>query len=399
MSSAEGSLLWSSRGKASGRSCRRLGRPVFYQWWKARTSLSHCVRLLANETDRPRFGSIVPPKKPRERPTTQCLAPQPETAEKTRVTCDSVLQEHTPEKLVIRPPSEWRSVLVRVTRGCAWNRCKFCGIYPALGEPRFSMRSVEEIKRDIDCIAVRLEGLSVQRVFLGDADPLCIPLDDSVAVLACLHGSFPSLRRVTSYARASTVRKIGPEGMQCLAKAGLGRIHMGLESGDLQILKFHFKGQTPRIVIDACAAAQQAGIEVSLYVLLGLGGAHRWQEHIHATAGIVNRIEPRFVRVRRMWLYGPHDGQTGIVCPLWKEIENGKFCPQTPEGTVHELRRLIELLHDVPTELVCDHENNYVRVSGVLGSDKSRMLEQIDRFLGLPEKERRKHYDLVGSRI
>ena len=29
----------------------------------------------------------------------------------------------------IRPPSEAQSLLIRVTRGCHWNKCKFCGLY------------------------------------------------------------------------------------------------------------------------------------------------------------------------------------------------------------------------------------------------------------------------------
>ena len=55
--------------------------------------------------------------------------------------------EHVFEQGPIRPPSEAKSLLLRVTRNCPWNRCAFCHSYHGA---KFSIRSVEEVRKDID---------------------------------------------------------------------------------------------------------------------------------------------------------------------------------------------------------------------------------------------------------
>jgi hypothetical protein len=300
------------------------------------------------------------------------------------------------EHLIIRPPSEARSLLVRVTRGCKWNRCLFCGIYTHLGQPDFSVRTVEEIKKDIDYLRKRVGRIN--RAFLGDADPLLIGVDEFAEVVEYLRQVFPELTRVTCYARASTLWKIREDGINRIARAGLDRVHVGLESGDEQVLKLHRKGQSRRILVESGRWLRRAGIEISYYVLLGLGGADRWKEHMDATAGVINEVDPEFVRLRRIWLYGDGSG-SGPECPLWDEIREGRFEPQTPEGTVLELRRLIEKLEGVESFITCDHSNNYVRVEGRMPEERDRMLEEIDAFLALPEERRRAHYEAVGSQI
>lgn len=302
-----------------------------------------------------------------------------------------------PEDLIIRPPSEARSALVRVTRGCAWNRCKFCGQYPYFGEPEFSVRPVEEVERDIALLAERRPR--ARTVFLGDADPLLVPVGDFEEIASCLRAAFPRLERVTCYARASTLWKKGREGLARLARAGLDRVHIGLESGDLATLRFQRKGQSPRVVVEAGQWLREEGIEVSFYVLLGLGGRDRWQEHIDATAEVVRAVEPEFVRVRRLWLYRAGDQGEGPECPLWEDVRAGTFIPQTAEGTVLELRRLLDRLAGVRTHFTCDHANNYVQVEGRLPGAREAMLEVIDRFLAQPEAAREQHYALVGDRI
>lgn len=304
--------------------------------------------------------------------------------------------EKTPEIPTIRPPSEWRSILVRLTRGCKWNRCRFCGIYPHLGVPNFSIRSIDEVKHDIDLLHIlRPRG---ETVFFGDADPLEIGVETFCRIAEYLRSTIP-VKRLTCYARASTFLRIGPEAVKDLSRSGLNRVHLGLESGDEQVLQFQRKGQTPAMVAKVADWLKQAGIEVSFYVLLGLGGQDRWREHIAGTFNLINQTEPDFVRIRRLWLYGDGSGLPGTECPLWKEIRAGSFKPQCPEGTVQELHFLLDGLTELKTFFACDHVNNYVRVAGMLKSDRQEMLAEVESFLTLPLPERNAHYTAVGSRI
>lgn len=306
------------------------------------------------------------------------------------------IRNEMPEIPIIRPPNEWRSLLVRVTRGCKWNRCRFCGIYPHLGEPGFSIRSVAEIKHDIDLL--KLQYPDAETAFIGDADPLQAGVDAFGEIAEYLRKVFP-IKRLTCYARVSTLWKLKGDAIRAIASAGLNRVHIGLESGDAETLRFHRKGQTPEMVKETATWLKGAGIEISFYALLGLGGRDHWHRHIQETARLINETEPEFVRIRRLWPYESCSPFSGPESPLLHEIRTGNFNPQTPEGTVLELRLLIEQLHNLSTFVTCDHGNNYVQVSGRIDKDKQTMLAKIDSFLALPESEREAHYLAVGSRL
>lgn len=299
------------------------------------------------------------------------------------------------ESPIIRPPSEWRSGLIRVTRGCNWNRCRFCGIYPHLGQDDFSVRSLEEIIADIHLLKERRPDL--ETLFLGDADPLHGGMELLLKVLENVREAF-TLKRITSYARFSTLYRLGPKNISQLAKAGLSRVHAGIESGDDKTLVKQRKGQNRKMVQAVSAWLKQEGVELSVYVLLGLGGKARWQEHALNTADLLNDIEPDFIRIRRLFVYPPSP-RGGPPCPLTEEIKAGTFVEQSPEGTVLELEMLLSNLKPMASNFICDHSNNYLNVSGLLNIDRNSMLEEIHAFLNLPEERRQQHYNSTGSGI
>ncbi|HPC48189.1 MAG TPA: radical SAM protein [Deltaproteobacteria bacterium] len=294
-----------------------------------------------------------------------------------------------PEHLVIRPPSEARSLLVRVVRGCNWNRCAFCGIYDFFDTP-FSERSLDEVLADIDTLHA-MYGDIFRTAFLGDANPLHLETSFLVEVLRHLRRRFTRLERVTSYARASSLAKKSAEELRSIREAGLDRVHVGMESGSDRVLRLHKKGTTKEQLIDAGTKTMASGMELSYYVLLGLGGRDLAREHALDSADVLNAVKPHFARVRRLWIHP--------MSRLQAKISSGEFVEQTPEGTVHELRTIVAGLDASPMVLTCDHANNYIQIEGRVDMHKEDMLRIIDAFLALPADTREKHYRSVPSVI
>ena len=319
----------------------------------------------------------------------------------------------------IRPPSEAYSLLLRVTRNCPWNRCEFCHVYK---DQKFSLRTVEEVKKDIDSVQERVsevKALSWERglggeitpnlvneifgnpdrypegfrsvilwlyggsktVFMQDANSLVLRTDDLVEILRYLKERFPSIERITTYARAKTVAKKTVEELRDLGRVGLARIHIGLETGSDRRLQYVQKGVTAQEQIEAGRKVKEAGISLSEYIMPGLGGKEMWREHAIETAAVLNQIDPDFIRARTLKVLR--------MMPLHRKIDTGEFTPLTDDEVVVEERLLIERLEGIHSTFTSDHILNLLEeVEGRFPEDKEKMLSVIDRYLALPERER-----------
>ena len=267
-----------------------------------------------------------------------------------------------------RPPSEANSLLLRVTRGCPWNRCAFCSMYKGM---KFEIREIEEILEDIES-ARNLYGDRVRAIFIGDSDSLVAKTEMLVKILNTLFSSFPHIERMTSYARAKTVAKKPLEDLIKIREAGLTRLHVGLETGDQDLLKAIEKGATPEEMVEAGRKAKKAGFECSLYVLLGIGGEEKWEQHARGTAEVLNRIDPHFIRVRT---FVPQPNS-----PLYEAMTEGRFQLASPETILKETKLLLEGLH-VTSQFLSDHISNLLPLHGNLPEDKERMIQMIGEAL------------------
>ncbi len=315
----------------------------------------------------------------------------------------------------IRPPSEAYSLLIRATINCPWNRCKFCHTYKG---KKFQLRSVEEIKQDIKTAKVikdKIEELSGksgyggrvkemagmvfnnppneafrnvalwlyaggESAFLQDANSLIMRTSELAEVIRFLKETFPSINRITSYARSKTAAKKKPEELVELREAGLSRLHIGLESGYDPLLQYMDKGITAAEHIKGGRNIVESGISLSEYVILGLGGKAMWREHATQTARVLNQIDPDFIRVRTLTI--------NSRMPLYDEIENGNFIQATDEEILEEERLLIEQL-ECHSTYVSDHITNLLQeIEGKLPEDKEKMLASIDRFQALSPEEK-----------
>ena len=291
------------------------------------------------------------------------------------------------EQGVIRPPSEAMSLLVRVTRNCPWNRCHIC---PAYKGKKFSRRRVEEVRKDIDMMAKTYgpHSNAFTAAFLQDADTLILPTDELVEIIQHVKRMFPGIERITTYARAKSMKKKRPQDYQRLKQAGLTRIHTGMESGSARVLKLIQKGITPDDILMGGIRVRESGISLSEYIMPGVGGRNLSREHALETARILNQIRPDFIRVRTFAIHP--------LSPLQEMVEEGTFDPMNDEEVVHEIRLLLENLDEMPSHFRCGDFslNLLMQVDGRLDVDKKAMIHEIDRYLALTQ-DQKQAYSLI----
>ena len=316
----------------------------------------------------------------------------------------------------IRPPSEAYSLLIRTTRNCPWNRCQFCNLYKG---SKFELRSVEEIRRDIEAAKTISDNIKAaawrtgygsrtrevagaifnqaqlgqcvcsvalwlwagaEHAFLQDSNSLIMRTSDLIQVIAFLRESFPSISRITIYGRSHTSARRSLEELKELSDAGLSRIHTGLESGCDLVLNHMQKGVTAEQHIIGGRKVVESGISLSEYVMPGLGGRRISSQHANETARVLNEINPGFIRLRSLVVRSD--------MPLWSKLESGDFELQTEDEVVEEIGSLIGNLQ-VTSELASDHIVNLLpEVEGKMPEDKQKCLNIISRYLSLPADER-----------
>lgn len=313
----------------------------------------------------------------------------------------------------IRPPSEAKSLLVRVTRSCPWNRCAFCAVYKGQS---FSARPTSEILADLDAMqaaAATVRDLSQQlghggevtrpvlqaaaekrgmatlawwlyhggrSVFLQDANALASPAEKITAVLTGLRERFGPLARITSYSQTRTLRRLPVARLETWRRAGLSRVHVGLESGADRVLELMSKGVTAAKHLEAGRNVLAAGLHLCCYVMPGLGGAELTAEHAEETARLLTAIQPSAVRLRSL-VVPP-------MAPLARLVADGRFEPLADVAMVAEIRTMLAGMTEVKTKLVSDHDLNLLgELTGELPRDLERLLAVCDRFLAWPARD------------
>lgn len=317
----------------------------------------------------------------------------------------------------IRPPSEAYSLLLRLTRNCPWNRCTFCRVYK---NRKFSLRSVEHIIRDIDLVhayinrirqcvipgilpdqdtinslyksfetkdrvafnaAMNWYASGMESIFFQDANSLVMKPLDLIHILDHIKTCFPEAGRITSYARSHTILRIKATDLKRMRESGLNRIHLGMESGSDLVLKRINKGITKAGHIKAGLKVRAAGIELSEYVMPGLGGIDLSIEHALETASAINSINPEYIRIRTL-----------AVTPgtlLADQEDQGLFEKPSDAMMAKELRLFLESLDNIQSKIKSDHILNlFETLNGQLPRDREKLICIIDGFFDLPEQDR-----------
>ena len=275
------------------------------------------------------------------------------------------------EEPVYRPPSEAGSLLIQATIGCPHNKCTFCGMYKG---KKFRIRKVEEIKEDLKA-ARDFYGEDVRTLFFPDGNTIIMRTARLVEIFKYARELFPKLERITSYGSAKFMIRKSPAEWKDLKDAGLSRIHAGIETGDAVLLEKIKKGATPEQMVTAGLLVKDAGIELSEYILVGIGGSERSREHALGSAEVLNQIDPEFIRLRT-WVPVP-------AAPLFEEYKNGSFELLDPYDALQEVKLLLENL-EVTSWFLSDHVSNFANLNGKLPGAKEKLLSQIEKALKLP---------------
>ncbi|OFW56427.1 MAG: hypothetical protein A2W01_07605 [Candidatus Solincola sediminis] len=277
------------------------------------------------------------------------------------------------EDPVFRPPCEAGSLIIQATLGCPHNRCTFCSMYKM---KKYRVREVEDIKADLRQ-ARKLYG-SIESIFLADGNTVAMNCNKLAEIIEYARYIFPEAKRVSSYGGARFLKGKSPEGLARLKEAGLDIIYFGLESGDDEVLMSVQKGVDSEGMIEAARRVKKAGIALSVYILLGLGGEDHWRQHAENTARVLNAMNPDFIRPRTLYLMPG--------CPLHEDAQSGLFREASGETIMRELEVLLAGLRVGDCLFMSDHISNYIPVYGQLPQDRERMLASVRMALENPEE-------------
>jgi radical SAM superfamily enzyme YgiQ (UPF0313 family) len=276
---------------------------------------------------------------------------------------------------IYRPPSEAGSLLIQATIGCAsaaQGHCYFCGswlIDRQIPAKKFRVRPAREVMQDLD-EARQQTGGGVRRIFLLDSNAMIMRAGELEKISRHAYSLFPGLERVSVYACANDILRKSDEDLKKIRRAGISLLYIGLESGSEEILKLHNKGVTAEDTVLACSRAVEAGFEISITVIMGLGGRKHSLVHARDTGRILSRIQPHYLGALTLMVV------PGLPVEGW--ISRGEFELLSQEEIIDELGVLLEGL-ETEREIVfrTNHASNYLPLGGTLPRDKERLLKII----------------------
>lgn len=267
---------------------------------------------------------------------------------------------------VYRPPSEAYSLIVQATIGCTHNKCSFCKMFK---EKRFQTRATEDIIADFAWARKRYR--SVPRIFLADANALCLKTDKLMPILTYIEETFPECERVTIYGRASDVLRKTEDELRQLREHGLTMVYIGAESGSDKVLEMCRKGETRQQLIDAVKRIEKVGIKASVTFISGLAGKDGWEDHAIQTGTMITEMNASYVSLLTL-LVDPQ-------APMYDDIQSGRLKLLTPQEVLAETHLMLENANPEKTCIFrSNHASNYLSLKGDLPQDRDRFLAQIE---------------------
>lgn len=263
-----------------------------------------------------------------------------------------------------RPPFEANSLLLQVTTGCSHNRCSFCTMYR---DTPFSVESMEQIEKDL--AEARAFAPGARRVFLENGDPFALSANKLEEIAQKIHEYLPDVQTIAMYASINNIRGKTDEELVRLRGLGINELNVGIESGLDEALELMNKGYDSREALYELGRLRDAGMDYGANVIFGGAGPGRLRDNAAATAEILNRTTPYLI------FTGTIHADPG--CPLYDDIQSGRFIEPTIGEHIDEEELFLELLELDNCLYFGLHPSNVVRMQGWLPRDKDAMLYEV----------------------
>ena len=273
------------------------------------------------------------------------------------------------EGRICRAGSEKSSFMLPTAAGCSYNNCLFCGLFKDI---RYRELDLSDIKAELN--RVRSLGADPETVYLGDGNAFHQSFDRLCSIISMLHDYFPSLSKIRMDSTIPDVAQKSDEELKELARLGVNRLYIGIETALPDVLTGMKKCHTAEMAVRETGRLHEAGIGFAAHVMFGIAGRGRGEENAKALADFVNRTKP--VLTVNFSLF-PHE--------LQEEIASGRFVRASEAETLLEDRTFISLV-DIPTEYESYHDNygdaTKFHMKGLLPKDKERFIKRLDSVLG-----------------
>jgi radical SAM superfamily enzyme YgiQ (UPF0313 family) len=178
---------------------------------------------------------------------------------------------------------------------------------------------------------------------------------------------------VGTYATPQDILRRSIQQLKELQGLKLGIVYMGVESGDDEVLQKITKGVNHQQIVEAGRKVKEAGIILSVTVILGLGGVTGSDRHALETAKILTEIDPDYAGALTLTLVPG--------TPLYQQCQQGNFVLISPFESLKELKTIVENSSFTHCFFSSMHASNYLSIRGTLPQDKESTIAELDYVL------------------
>lgn len=265
---------------------------------------------------------------------------------------------------IFRPPFEARSLLLQVTVGCSHNRCSFCTMYHNVA---FQIEPMDQIEQDLKEASYYYPN--THRVFLENGDPFVLRADQLEEIAHLIHRYLPYVDTIAMYASIKNIRNKSDEDLKLLRSLGINDLNIGVESGYDPALEYMCKDHTSDEAVRQLLRLRKADMDFGLNIILGCAGSGNGSANALATADLINKTQPGLVFTGTM--------HSDPGCPLYEDMQTGKFTECTIAEYLEEEEILVSNLDLHFCEYFALHPSNIVRADLMLPKEKDLLLQKI----------------------